>query len=269
MSKTYAFISALLLTLTPSEAMASRPVHPLGDGAAAALHANTVAPFAGQTLVAPPDTTRQNQSFRPVEYVKKENLTTKEAPLFSGYGIYTDLCGLGMAQFGKWGQYEVGAHVGIKGTYFPVVEIGIGQSNHHDQRSQLHYNVHSPYFRVGMDYNLNKNRASHNRYYVGVRYAFSAFSYDLTGPDITDDYWQQTVPYDSHGVNGAAHWGEILFGLQSQIWKFIHLGWTFRYKARLHEKMGEPGHAYYIPGYGKNGESSSTMGGTFNIIFEL
>lgn len=253
MSKTFAFILPPLLSLLPSDAVASRLIPEAGWPDVTATAADTV---------------RENASFRPVEYVK-ENLSTKDAPLFSGYGIYTDLCGLAMTQLGKWGQYEAGAHVGIKGTYFPVVELGIGQSNHNDQRSHLHYKTHSPYFRLGLDYNLNKNRASHNRYYVGVRYGFSSFTYDLSGPDITDDFWHQSVPYDMSGVKGVAHWGEILFGLQSQIWKFIHLGWTFRYKARLHEKMGVPGHAYYIPGYGKNGEATSTMGGSFNLIFEL
>lgn len=223
--------------------------------------------IAEPSVVAPPDTTKQGD-FKMVEY-EKVSVTKKEVPLFSGYGIYTDLCGMAMAAFGKWGQYEAGAHVGIKGTYFPVVEVGIGQSNYTDERSNLHYNVHSPFFRIGMDYNMNKDRSSHNRYFVGLRYGFSAFSYDLSGPDIVDNVWGGCMPMDLHSVRGNAHWGEVLFGIQTQIWKFIHLGWTARYRARLHEKQGTPGHAYYIPGYGKGGEKSGTFGGTFNLVFEL
>lgn len=203
-----------------------------------------------------------------VQY-SKVTIGKKAVPTLSGYGIYTDLCGVGMSLFGKWGQYEAGAHLGVKGKYFPAVEVGVGQSNHTDDRSNLHYNVHSPYFRVGLDYNLNKNLDSHNRYFVGVRYGFSVFSYDLEGPPIKDDYWGGYYPMECRNVKAAAHWGELLFGIQTQIWKFVHLGWTARYRARLHEKQGAPGHAYYIPGYGKNGESSGTFGGTFNIIFEL
>lgn len=228
----------------------------------------TTANDVGLTSVAPPDTTKTDGKFRGVQYTQV-TVTEKKVPLFSGYGIYTDLCGLAMAQFAKWGQYEVGAHFGIKGRFFPAVEVGIGQSDHTDVRSHLHYNVHSPYFRIGMDYNLNKNRTSRNRYYIGVRYAFSSFSYDLSGPDITDSNWNQTLPLDLQGVRGNAHWGELLFGIQTQIWKFINLGWTFRYRARFYEKMGPCGHAYYIPGYGTGGESTSCLGGTFNLIFEL
>lgn len=203
-----------------------------------------------------------------VQY-SKVTVSKKEVPLLSGYGIFTDLCGLAMAQFSKWGQCEVGAHMGIKGKYFPVIEAGLGSSNHTDARSKLHYNTHAPYFRVGLDYNLNKDQASHNRYYVGLRYGFSAFTYDLSGPSIPDDYWGGEYTFDIRNVKGNAHWGELLFGVQVQIWKFVHLGWTARYKARLYEKQGEPGHAYYIPGYGKGGESSGCFGGSFNVVFEL
>lgn len=159
--------------------------------------------------------------------------------------------------------------MGIKGKYFPAVELGIGQSDYTEERSGLHYNVHSPFFRVGLDYNLNKNLASRNRYFVGVRYGFSAFSYDFSAPAVADDYWGGSFPVNLHGVKGNAHWGELLFGIQTQIWKYIHLGWTARYRARFHEKQGTPGHAYYIPGYGKGGESKGTFGGTLNVTFEL
>lgn len=203
-----------------------------------------------------------------VQYTKV-TVGQKAVPRFSGYGLYTDVCGIGMALFGKWGQYEVGAHMGIKGKYYPVVEVGLGQSNHTDDRSGLHYKVHSPYFRVGMDYNLNKNLNSRNRYFVGLRYAFSPFSYDLEGPKIFDDYWGGYYDYSVHGVKSQAHWGELVFGVQTQIWRFVHLGWTARYKARIYEKQGTPGHAFYIPGYGKGGESGGCFGGSFNVIFEL
>lgn len=221
-----------------------------------------------RALTTPPDSTKSASGFKGVQYAQV-SIEKKEVPLFSGYSIYTDLAGLAMAQFAKWGQYEAGAHFGIKGKYFPVVEVGIGQSNHTDTRSNIHYNVHAPYFRVGIDYNLNKKRTSHNRYYIGARYGLSAFNYDLDGPDFHDGNWNTDIPFHLESVKGAAHWGEILFGIQTQIWKFINLGWTVRYKARFYEKQGVPGHAYYIPGYGKGGESSGTFGGTFNVIFEL
>lgn len=217
----------------------------------------------------PPDTTKNDaKGFKMVQY-SKVSIASKDVPLISGYGIYTDLCGLAMAEFAKWGQYEVGGHVGLKGKFYPALELGLGRSNHTDSRSNLHYKVVAPYFRLGVDYNLNKDLKSHNRYFVGARYGFSAYAYNLSGPNIKDDYWGDEFVFDLRKVRGNAHWGEILFGIQTQLWRNINLGWTIRYRARLYEKQGAPGHAYYIPGYGKGGESSGTFGGTFNIIYEL
>lgn len=217
------------------------------------------------------DTTVQSEGakLQGVQFAKKPMATKQRIPLLSGYGISADLAGAGMAAVGKWGQYEVGAHLGIYRRFFPTIELGVGTSNYATERSGLHYKVHSPYFRVGMDYSLNKNRESRNRYFVGVRYGFSKFNYDLDGPDIKDAYWPYEFAYSRHGIDGSMHWGELLFGIQTQIWRFIHCGWTVRYKCRFHESQGEPGHAYYVPGYGKNGSSSKCFGGTFVIVFEL
>ena len=223
-------------------------------------------------LPAAADTTQtpvQENRTKGIQSVNIDLKTPSKPPLFSGYGISADLCGIFMSQFAKWGQYEVAAHVGIQRRYFPTVELGIGTSNYTADRSGLHYQVHSPFFRVGMDYSLNKNLASRNRYFVGLRYGFSSFSYDLDGPTIVDDYWPYEFAYKSHGTKGRMNWGELLFGIQTQLWKFIHCGWTVRYKYRFHEKQGIPGHAFYVPGYGKNVTSNSCFGGTFVLVFEL
>lgn len=248
MSKIYAFITIFLLAMLPQHLRASDEIP-----------------------VSPADTTVQAEGVKlqGIQFAKKSTATKQRIPLLSGYGISADLAGAGMAAVGKWGQYEVGAHLGIYRRFFPTVELGVGTSNYAAERSGLHYKVHSPYFRVGMDYSLNKNRESRNRYFVGVRYGFSKFSYDLDGPDIKDAYWPYEFAYSRHGIDGSMHWGELLFGIQTQIWRFIHCGWTVRYKCRLHESQGEPGHAYYVPGYGKNGSSSKCFGGTFVIVFEL
>ena len=253
------FIFVLLsLLLLPNIARATNPVEPFGTDETT---------FAMQL---PPDTTKKSAAgFQGVTYLKTAKNNAK-IPLFSGYGIYADLAGAAMTQFSSFGQYEVGAHFGLKRKFFPAVELGLGQSDHRDERYGFHYKVHSPYLRVGIDYNLNKNRHSHNRYFVGVRYGFSSFIYDLDGVTITDNYWTgQKYEINEKGVKSNAQWGELLFGIQSQLWKFVHLGWTIRYKARFQESEGQAGRAYYIPGYGKNGSGGNCFGGSFNLIFEL
>ncbi|RRD80470.1 hypothetical protein EII14_02305 [Alloprevotella sp. OH1205_COT-284] len=192
----------------------------------------------------------------------------RSVPFWGGLSVSIDLAGAAMANATAWGQYEGMLRLNLRNTYFPLIEAGQGRADHTGETSGLHFVTRSPYLRVGMDYNLKKDRSSKNRVFVGARYGFSSFRYDLNGPDIIDVHWKNTVPFHFEALNGNAHWGELTFGLESQIWKFVHLGWSVRYRRRIYEKRSPTGRTWYIPGYGRN-SSSSTLGGTFNLIFDL
>jgi hypothetical protein len=47
----------------------------------------------------------------------------------------------------------------------------------------------------------------------------------------------------------------------------VRMGWSVRYKRRLFHTHGDIGEAWYVPGYGKGG--NSRLGGEFNITLEL
>ena len=59
-----------------------------------------------------------------------------------------------------------------------------------------------------------------------------------------------------------------MFGLETSIWKFIHLGWSLRYQVRLYEHNTNIGRAWHVPGFGQNSENSH-FSGTFQLIFDL
>ena len=46
------------------------------------------------------------------------------------------------------------------------------------------------------------------------------------------------------------------------------MGWSVRYRLRIYEHQHALGHAYYVPGFGKN-TSATNFGGTFHLIFDL
>lgn len=208
---------------------------------------------------------------RGIQYVSAEEALiarlAKPIPLFAGVSVSTDLCGAAMATLSPWGQYEAAVRANFRQHYFPTVEIGIGSSNHTDETTGLHFKTHSPFFRTGCDLNIANNKRSGNRILTGLRYGFSTFTYDLNGPDIEDPVYGEFLPYRFTGVNGRMHWVEIVGGLEARIWKFIHLGWTLRYKIRISEKKSTLGHAWYVPGFGKN--AGGQVGGTFNLIFDF
>lgn len=212
------------------------------------------------------DTARVAEPVRGIQYRTAADSAWHD-PLFGGVGVSFDLCGALMAAFTTWGQLEGAVRANFLNTWFPVFEMGLGLSDHTNEETDIHYRTHSPYFRVGCDYNVLKDHRSGNRLYAGVRYAFSPFKYDVAGPPLADPVYGGEVPFSYTGMKSVAHWGELVVGVDVKVWKFLHLGWSARYKLRFSERATRVGHAWYVPGYGKSG--GNMLGGTFCVVFDL
>ena len=191
----------------------------------------------------------------------------KAIPLLSGMSVSADVVGAVMAAVSPYGQWEGAFRVHLKEKFFPIVEIGWGVSDHTDETSELHYKTHAPYFKIGCDYNFMKDKLSKNRIFGGLRYAFTSFKYDVDGPAIVDPVYGTETPFHFTDVSSNAQWMELVFGLEARVWRFLHLGWSFRYRFQTHEKKSSLGNSWYIPGYGKSG--STALGGTFNVTFDI
>ncbi|MBR1428576.1 MAG: hypothetical protein IJ582_06025 [Prevotella sp.] len=188
-------------------------------------------------------------------------------PLFNGFAISADLLGAGMKIVGDYGQYEGALRVNLRDRYFPIVEIGVGQTEKTDVATRTYYKTSAPYIRLGVDYNLLKDKHDIYRLYGGARYGYTNFKFDLMNPTVHDPVWGGNVDYAAHQVKSNYHWLEIVFGVDASIAGPFHLGWSVRYRNRLFHDTGEMDNAWYVPGFGKAGKS--VISGTFNIIFEL
>ena len=203
----------------------------------------------------------------------KEEVTTllnteTEAPVFAGVSVSADLVGVAMKAFGSdYAQMEAAVRLNFKEKYFPVFELGYGISDYEGAETGNTFNTQAPYFRIGMDYNFTKKWWKGNRLYAGVRYGFSSFRYDISSPGFTDPVWETEFPFDYKDLKSNSHWGEVVFGIETRIWKFFHLGWNVRYKFLFSDKSSPIGTPWYIPGFGKYGTSG--LGGTFNLIFDI
>ena len=192
---------------------------------------------------------------------------TKKEPLLAGCSVGFDVCGTVMALASPFGQYEGMFRVNLKNRFFPTAELGIGVSNHTDETSNIKYKTASPYLRLGVDYNFLKDRHSGNRLFGGIRLAYTSYKFDLSAPDLKDPIYGTTVPFNLIGIKGNMLWSEGMFGVEAKIWKFFHVGWSVRYKLRLHEGKTEVDNAWYVPGYGRYG--SNGLGGSFNVVFDI
>ena len=186
---------------------------------------------------------------------------------FRGAAISGDIIGLGQILLSDYGQYEASLRINLKDKYFPVIEVGYGKADAEDIVTGLKYKTSAPYGKAGIDFNLMKNKHDIYRIYAGFRYAYTSFSFDVSGQDIKDPIWGDEVEFGAENIKCNYHWLEGVFGVDAKIWGPFRLGWSVRYKRRLIHNDGNIGNTWYVPGYGKQG--GARLGGTFNVTLEL
>lgn len=198
------------------------------------------------------------------------NVSATDAPkdtLFRSVAVGVDAVGIGQKIFSDYGQYEAAVRVSLYDKFFPVIEVGIGKADHDDEVTSVRYKCSAPYFRIGCDYNLLKDKHADYKVFGGLRYAFTSFTADILRPGMTDPVWGGEFDYDATGTKCTQHWAEAVVGLDAKIWGPFHLGWSVRYRQRLAFDVGDIGNVWYVPGYGKS--DTSTWGATFNVTIQL
>lgn len=189
-------------------------------------------------------------------------------PMFHGFALSFDLLGAIQMKLSDYGQYEGALRLNLYNKYFPIVEVGYGRADHEDDEvTGITYKTSAPYFRVGADVNLMKNKHSKNRIYAGLRYAFTSYKVDISRRPFPDPVWLWDTSYGVQDEACSQHWAELLFGLDAQVFGPLHLGWSVRYRRRLSHNDGIIGKTWYVPGYGT--QNGSRLGGTFNISIDI
>ncbi len=195
------------------------------------------------------------------------SLQKDSVPLFRGFAISVDIAGPLVKAMGDYGEYEAALRLNLHDQYFPIVELGYGEADHDDEVTQISYSTKAPYFRIGCDLNLLKNKHTPNRIYGGFRYAFTSYKVDMARPEIADPIWGSPTAFEIQGESCNQHWAEVVIGLDAKIFGPLHLGWNVRYKRRLSHKDCSAGKTWYIPGYGKWGDTR--IGANFNVIIDI
>ena len=194
-------------------------------------------------------------------------LIAGNAPLFGGFAVSADLVGIVQYAVSDYGQFEGALRLNLLDKYFPTVEIGVGRANSEDDITRVIYKTTAPYFRIGCDYNLAKDKHDIYRILGGLRYAFTSFKFDVSRPGLVDSKFGGEVPYGAEGVSCNFHWVEAVLGVDAKLWGPIHLGWFARYRKRLSHSNLDIGNEWYVPGFGETG--SSIIGATFNLTIDI
>lgn len=193
--------------------------------------------------------------------------TVDSVPWFKGFAVSVDLVGPLQMALGSYGQYEAALRLNLKDRYFPIIELGYGRASDDDDVTRLSYRSKAPYGRIGIDYNLLKNKHDKYRLYGGVRYAFTSFKFDVWHPGLKDPVTGALTEYSAYDVKCSQHWAEVVFGVDASIWGPLHLGWSVRYRRRIAIDKGTMGNVWYVPGYGLSDQTN--LGGTFNVSIDI
>lgn len=188
-------------------------------------------------------------------------------PFFRGFAVSFDLVGAGMMALSDNGQYEGALRINLHDEWFPIVEAGLGKASHDDEVTKLHYKTSAPYFKIGIDKNMLKDKHGPNRLYVGLRYGFTSYKVDISRPEFIDPVWKWNVDYNIVDAACKYHWAEIVVGIDAKIFGPLHLGWSVHYKQRLSHSEESPLYkTWYVPGFGNY---DTKLGGTFNVIIDI
>ena len=150
-------------------------------------------------------------------------LERDSVPFFRGFAVSADLVGLAQMQFGDYGQYEGALRLNLHDQYFPIVEVGVGRANHQDDEvTGITYKTSAPYFRVGLDVNIMKNKHAPNRIYAGVRYGYTSYKVNIDRQPFPDPVWKWETSYGVVDEPYSQHWAEILFGIDAKLAGPLH-----------------------------------------------
>ncbi len=126
---------------------------------------------------------------------------------FRGLQVMVDAVGPIQLAVSDYGQYEAALRINLKDKYFPIFELGYGKANHEDDPvTHVVYKTSAPYGKVGMDFNILKNKHDIYRVYVGARYAYTSFKYDAANPTLTDPVWQDPADIEINNASATCHW---------------------------------------------------------------
>ena len=193
-----------------------------------------------------------------------------ESPL-RGFHFSADAFGYIYPLFVKDKYYsaEVSLTANLKNRFFPVVEAGVGHTDMVSQLYEIGYSTRAPYYRIGMDYNMQYKDNKPGYIYLGGRVGYTAFEYSVDAPSLVDPVWGDEAPVRFTDLPCRAVWAEAVGGVRAEVASNFYMGWSLRYKYLFYKGPVSNGGPWYIPGFGAGKKTvfgaTYTLGYYFNL----
>ena len=170
------------------------------------------------------------------------------------------LAGQKHASFDVWGMLS------LHNWILPVVEMGIGFADNHPEDGNFRYKGKPSFYgKIGVNYNFLYKSSPDYQMHLGLRAAYTHFSYDITDITINSSYWDQSNHLSILNQKASAFFGEVLAGIKVKIWKNISMGWDARFRFKFKNSNGKNSKPWFIPGYG----TSSPLSASFSLIYTI
>lgn len=168
-----------------------------------------------------------------------------------GQAIYIPIRYKGAVQ-----TYDFAANVRLFHKFFPTFEAGYAQARINGS-SDNSFSGYGGFMRLGIDYSVLRKYKGGNHLFVGFRVGTSLQNYKYDNISRSGRYWgTESVNYPFRF--GADAWGEIVAGVQVNIYKGFNMGWYLRYKILFTRGKTLDGvvRPAYIMGYGQRQETT-------------
>ena len=164
--------------------------------------------------------------------------------------------------------FEVEADIDID-RFFIVANYGL--SSFKLTEDTYIYENDGSYLRLGADINFMQKDPNLNIAFFGLRYVSASFTdkldYDTKALIQSEIGWPSTRETTSNS-NAKANWYEMVSGLKIRVVKQLYMGFTVRFKFILNVKQTVDLRPYYIPGFGKN-INTSAFGFNYYVSYRL
>lgn len=172
-----------------------------------------------------------------------------------------------MALGQTYASTDVSATLNMWNRLQPTIELGIGWAKSSPDDMNFTYRAKpSPYFKVGVNYNLMFKNSPDYQALIGLRIGYSTFRYDINGIHYANSYWQEGLFTDINGERSHALWGEAGVGLKVRLWKSLSMGWMLRYHGIFNYGKNQHSRPWFIPGYGPRKSSLGLSLGFYYTI---
>jgi hypothetical protein len=156
----------------------------------------------------------------------------------------------------------------LKRNYYPLIEFGLQSIDLEEET--YNYRSEGYYFRIGMDYNFQKNTSvdQYEMVFFGFRYSFSEQKHSADNILIQDDYWGDFYAESVPETTFYGHWLELAGGIRAELFRNVFIGWSFRGRLLLYKSKNPSMEPYYIPGFGKGGKRVA-LGFNYSIYYKI